>query len=277
MLCRCQPDQKMGAHSFTEQHSFQMSSSPPLSAQSPGSRIRLLRQAHAEAGNCSSTARHASAAAREPRHAASTPQNAHVKGSQSGQSDPWRAATPGTLGPSFDRVLASFKQRKAYSCTDHGSSAKELSRPALSRLSARLQALQAHVAAAPHAESSPRRASEEEGSMKSTAASAHGWASNPHGILQVQGSHAGETPRISGTQPGAQAQHRCNSTLRRAPAVSYAAADAPAVRTISAKVDAAARFRVPADISAEASDKVRRCRDCTGECFSESVISTWLP
>ena len=276
MFCRCQPDQKRGAHKFTQQHSSQMSSSPPLPAQLPALRTRPPSQVHAKASNCSSAALHASAAKREPRRVASTSQSAHAKGSKSGQRDPWRAAPPRMLGPSFNKVLASFEQRKALSCTDHGSSAKDLSRPALSRLSARLQALQVNAAPAPHAESSTRRASEED-SIKSTAASTHGRTCNPQGMPQAQGGPAAETPPIPGTQSGAQTQPQCNSTLTTASKFSCAAADAPAVRTIPARVDAAACLHAPADISAEASDQVRRCWDCTHECFSKSVISTWLP
>ena len=263
MLCRCQSDQEKGTHSFAQQHSSQMSSSPPLPAQLPASRTRPPSQIHAKASSCSSAALHAPAATRKPRRAARTPQSAHAGlGSRSGRCDPWRAAPPRTLGPSFNKVLASFQQRKAISCTDHSSSAKDLSRPALSRLSARLQALQVHAAAAPHVQSSTRRASEED-SIESTAASALGRTCNLQGMPQAWGGHAAETPQIPGTQPGAQAQPRCNSTLTRAPKLSYAAADAPAVRTIPAKVDAAACSRAPADISAEASDQVRRCWDCT--------------
>ena len=223
----------------------------------PASRNRPPRLADAQASSCSSTGLHALAATRERRHAARTSQGAHAKGSQSGQRDPWRAAPPRTLGPSFNKVLASFEQRKALSCTDHGSLAKDLSRPALSRLSARLQALQAHAAAAPHAQYSTRRASEED-SIESTAASARGRTCNPQGMPQAKGGHAAEMPRISRTQPGAQPQPQCNSTLTAPSKLSYAAADAPAVRSIPAKLDAAACLRVPADISAEASDQVRR-------------------
>ena len=267
--CRCQADRKGGMHSFTRQQSFQESSSPPLPCQMPASRSRLPRLAHAKASICSRAALHALAATREPNNAESTPQSAHAKGSKSGQCDP---APPGKLGPSFDKVLASFEQRKALLHTDHSSSAEKLSRPALSRLLARLQALQAHTAVAPQAQSSTRRASDD--SIKSTAASARGRTRDPQGAPEPQDGHAAETPQNPGLQLGAQAQPQCNSTLPRAPGLCYAAADAPAKRTISAKVYAAACLPVPADISAEASNQVRGCWDCIPACFGESLSHT---